>query len=57
MHVTCLEQHLGNIRHSINVAMITLRRKTFEFSKTLKFFYIFMDKMELCKLGCGIGSE
>lgn len=51
MRVTCnLEQHLGNIRHSINVALITLSRKTFEFSKTLNFFYIFMDKMELCKL-------
>lgn len=34
----CLEQHLGNIKHSINVAMITLSRKTFEFSKTLTFF-------------------
>lgn len=42
----CLTQHLANIKHSINVALITLSRKTFEFSTVFTIFYIFMDTME-----------
>lgn len=54
MHVK-LKQHQAHIKHSINIAIITCSRETFEFNKAFKNL-IFIDKMEICEVDYEIGS-
>ena len=55
MHRKCLKEHFANVKHSINVAIITLR-KTFGLTKAFENLYMFTEKRETCKLDYGISS-
>lgn len=41
MHKKCLKQHFPSIKHLINVAIITLSREKFGFSKSFKNFHVY----------------